>query len=113
MNLNKRTLIRIRKERERKNISQQAVAKQLHISVSAYSRLENGEVALTLDMIEKISHALLIPMAGLLDLETPNRHTSITIRLEHMQPLKLFMDTENLLRFKTFVKGLHAERHHT
>lgn len=60
-NLHKRTkevLYNIRKIREGKNFSQKAVATELDLGAKAYSNIETGESALTVDKMFKIADVL-------------------------------------------------------
>jgi transcriptional regulator with XRE-family HTH domain len=66
--MNSKTAVKIKEARIAKNISQNAIAKKLNMSDSAYSRLENGEVQITLTQIEKISQELSISITELLSL---------------------------------------------
>jgi transcriptional regulator with XRE-family HTH domain len=68
MNLNNKTAVKIKEAREAKNISQQAMAKRLAMSDSAYSRLENGKVQITLNIVEKLSQELSVSITELLSL---------------------------------------------
>jgi transcriptional regulator with XRE-family HTH domain len=69
MDINNKVATKIKEIRDHKNISQAAIAKQLEISTSAYSRLESGEVQITLNILEKISQLLEVNIVELLDLK--------------------------------------------
>jgi len=56
--MNTRIGMRIRTLRTSKGISQEAIADMLHISQSAYSRIENGESNNWVNLIEKICNVL-------------------------------------------------------
>ncbi len=58
---------RIRKARERKGISQEAMALELEITQSNYGRLEKNDTRLTVPKIQKIAKVLDIPIAYLFD----------------------------------------------
>ncbi len=68
MTLNDKTAIKIKELREAKNFSQSAFAKMLSMSNSSYSRLENGEIQISLNVVEKISQQLQIPIIEILNL---------------------------------------------
>jgi transcriptional regulator with XRE-family HTH domain len=70
MNLNNKTALKIKEARESKNISQTALAKELSISGSAYSRLENGEVQITLNILELLAEKLDLQVVELLGINT-------------------------------------------
>ncbi|MCG9911389.1 MAG: helix-turn-helix transcriptional regulator [Flavobacteriales bacterium] len=58
MSIQKQVCLNIRQLRNKKNISQEAVARELNIERSTYSRIELGKTDITLEMIEKISKVL-------------------------------------------------------
>lgn len=82
MNLNRRTINQIRKERETQNISQLFVAKKMHISVSAYSRIESGHVSITLTTIEKISGILQVSIENLLCLPRSTEMSQVSVNIQ-------------------------------
>lgn len=57
---------RIRKTRELKGLSQEFMAQQIHVSLSAYSRLERNEIQLTIDKLIRIASALNVSLDDLL-----------------------------------------------
>ena len=63
MNINELTASRIKEIRSSKNLSAENIAKELNISKTAYSQLENGHVEITLNRIEALSKILQIPLA--------------------------------------------------
>jgi transcriptional regulator with XRE-family HTH domain len=69
MTLNDKTAFNIKAAREDKNIKQAAFAKLLEMSASAYSRLENGEIQISLNVLHLISEKLNISIAELLELK--------------------------------------------
>lgn len=75
MELNKLVASRIREFREYRNISQKALAHKLRISISAYSRLESGNVQITLNILEKIANELSIPMSKIINIVTQEKKT--------------------------------------
>jgi transcriptional regulator with XRE-family HTH domain len=52
---------KIKKIRELKNFTQEAMADQLGISTRAYSKIESGETKLTIDRLNKISEIFKMP----------------------------------------------------
>ncbi|WP_143307827.1 helix-turn-helix domain-containing protein [Chitinophaga vietnamensis] len=57
------TIKRLRMER---NLTQEYIAQELDISQNAYCKLENGQVNITIDRLEKIAGILGTPLATLL-----------------------------------------------
>ncbi len=62
MTTNQQTAIRIREERLKQNITQQAIADHLGIDISSYSRLENGAVEITITRLEAIAEFFKVPI---------------------------------------------------
>jgi transcriptional regulator with XRE-family HTH domain len=69
MTLNDKVAVRIKDLREDKNLLQSKFAKQINMSTSAYSRIENGEVQITINMMEKIATALQVTLSEILNLQ--------------------------------------------
>ncbi|MFN8339200.1 MAG: helix-turn-helix transcriptional regulator [Saprospiraceae bacterium] len=80
MTTNQQTAIRIREERLRQNITQQAVAEYLGIDISTYSRLENGTVEITISRLEAIAEYFKVPVVTLLP---ANLNSSNTYYIEN------------------------------
>ena len=76
MTTNQQTAIRIREERLRQNITQQAVAEYLGIDISSYSRLENGTVEITISRLEAIAEYFKVSVVTLLP---PNLQATVNI----------------------------------
>lgn len=70
--LNSKTAIRIKAIREQKNLRANAIAKQMNVSPSVLSRIENGEVQITLNLLEKVSVVLETSMQELLQIKDSN-----------------------------------------
>ena len=66
MTTNQQTAIRIREERLKQNITQQAIADHLGIDISSYSRLENGTVEITITRLEAIAEFFKVPAIKLI-----------------------------------------------
>ncbi len=106
--------VRIRKARERKGISQEAMALELEITQSNYGRLEKSDTRLTVPKIQKIAKVLDITVAYLFDEksakiitqhnnENPqayNVDTIINSDKEHINTLK-----DEILFLRTLLKG--------
>ncbi len=59
----------IKKLRELKNISREWLAEKAEMSLSGYSKLERGEVDLTLTRVQKISEALGVSVSQVLNFD--------------------------------------------
>ena len=59
----------IKKFRELKNITREQVAAALDMSLSNYSKIERGEIDLTLSKIEKISQLLEVDLSQILNFD--------------------------------------------
>ncbi|MCC9065294.1 helix-turn-helix domain-containing protein [Flavobacterium piscisymbiosum] len=60
----------IKKFRELKDITREAIASDLGMSVSNYSKIERGEIDLTLSRIEKIAQILGVDLSQILNFDT-------------------------------------------
>ncbi|MDR0802258.1 helix-turn-helix domain-containing protein [Fluviicola sp.] len=67
----------IRTARKNKGISHEAMAVNLGISQTAYTKIERGETKLTVDRLQKIAEILEMKLAELLDPEPPSFHQEI------------------------------------
>lgn len=76
MNLNKRTAFKIRALRHRLGYTVEAMAKDLNISKTAYSRMENGHIEITLSKIEALAHKYNIAISDIV----PATKTDNTIK---------------------------------
>ncbi len=70
MNINDQVAAKIKEIRESKNVSQATFAKQIGMSNSAYSRIESGEVQLTVVVLEQISEKLNVSIFELMDFKS-------------------------------------------
>lgn len=77
MTTNQQTAIRIREERLKQNITQQAIADHLGIDISSYSRLENGTVEITITRLEAIAEFFKVPAVTFLPSSFQNSGTFI------------------------------------
>ncbi len=72
MNINQLTTSRIKEIRTEKGLTAEAVAKELDISKTAYSQLENGKVEITLNRIEKLAQIFNISVSDFIPAEVNN-----------------------------------------
>jgi transcriptional regulator with XRE-family HTH domain len=63
---------KIRSLREEKNLSQDDMAKKLHMSLNGYSRIERGETKVSVLKLEKIAKALEVDLIELIPLDGKN-----------------------------------------
>lgn len=68
--------VKIKQLREQKNYTQDYVAEKLGVSQNAYSRLENGQIKLSVEKAEKLSTILEAPIWDIIGSEAPNFHIS-------------------------------------
>jgi transcriptional regulator with XRE-family HTH domain len=59
----------IKKFRELKNVTREQIASKLNMSLSNYSKIERGEIDLTLSRIERISEILEIDLSQILNFD--------------------------------------------
>jgi transcriptional regulator with XRE-family HTH domain len=67
-----RALKNIRKFRELKNITREQLASDLELSASGYSKIERGEIELTLSRLFQIAEALDVDIAQILNFDVQN-----------------------------------------
>ncbi|PSL47553.1 helix-turn-helix protein [Chitinophaga niastensis] len=68
----------IRKLRMERNLTQEYIAHELDISQNAYCKIENGQVNITVDRLEKIAAILETPLAVLFqDVDPPVTETVV------------------------------------
>lgn len=65
---------RVRAARQKKNLTQQAIADMLSISPSHYSNIEMGKVNVGLDILYRLATILDVSVDGLLMLKVPDRN---------------------------------------
>lgn len=65
----KQAIDNIKKFRELKNLTRDEVAEKLEMSVSGYSKLERGEVELTINKLYKISEILDVDVSQILNFD--------------------------------------------
>lgn len=68
----KKVFDNIKKFRELKNLTRDQVAADLNMSLSGYSKLERGEVDLTLGKLNKISQVLNVSISQILNFDVSN-----------------------------------------
>lgn len=62
----------IKKFRELKNMTREFVASELDMSVSGYSKIERGEIDLTLSKLQKIADVLAVSTSEILNFDATN-----------------------------------------
>ena len=62
----------IKKFRELKNITRETIAAELKMSLSNYSKIERGEIDLTISRIQEIANILEIDMSQILNFDATN-----------------------------------------
>jgi transcriptional regulator with XRE-family HTH domain len=62
----------IKKFRELKNLTREFVATELEMSVSGYSKIERGEIDLSISKLQKISEVLKVPTNEILNFDVTN-----------------------------------------
>ena len=62
----------IKKYRELKGLTREVVASELDMSVSGYSKIERGEIDLTLTKLQKISEVLGVSASDILNFDVTN-----------------------------------------
>jgi transcriptional regulator with XRE-family HTH domain len=67
-----KALMNIRKFRELKNITREQLASDLELSASGYSKIERGEIELTLSRLFQIAEALEVDIAQILNFDVHN-----------------------------------------
>lgn len=70
--LNSKIASKIKAIREQKNLRANAVAKQMNVSPSVLSRIENGEVQITVNLLEKVLVVLETSIHELLQIKDSN-----------------------------------------
>lgn len=66
MNINALAAFKIKQLRHKLGLSSEAMAKDLGISRTAFSQLENGKVEITLNRIETIANRYAVPLSELI-----------------------------------------------
>lgn len=70
MNINKLTASRIKELRAEKGFTAEAVAKELNISKTSYSHLENGKVEITLNRIKSLAQVFNVSVSEIIPANT-------------------------------------------
>ena len=68
----KKIIGNIKKFRELKNLTRDQIATDLNMSLSGYSKLERGEVDITLSKLNRISHVLDVSISQILNFDVSN-----------------------------------------
>jgi len=84
---------KIRKIRELKNYTQAYMADQLGIARESYGRLENGESAMKLDVLEQIANVFQVKIEDIINLDTNtvyyhiNNNSGTNIGINHIDKM--------------------------
>jgi transcriptional regulator with XRE-family HTH domain len=68
----KQVIDNIKKFRELKNVTREHIASELEMSLSGYSKLERGEVDLTLSKLYRIAEVLEVSVSQILNFDVTN-----------------------------------------
>ncbi len=60
---------KIRKIREIKGLKQEAVAKEIGLTLNAYGKLERGETRLSVERLQQISNVFEVPVTSILEMD--------------------------------------------
>lgn len=101
----------IKKLRELRNFSQQALAAELEISQKQMSRIENDEVSPTLELVSKICEALNVRLQELLNFNESNIFNNI-ITKQHGGEFVAYNGTE-INQIKALYEKLLTEKERT
>jgi transcriptional regulator with XRE-family HTH domain len=78
-------LLKIKTIRRLKNISQQKIADELHISQRNYSKIERGEISLSVERLMQIASILKCPFVDIISLPLENL---VTTQISMQGPVK-------------------------
>ncbi len=107
---------KLKKLRELKNLTQEYVANQLEITQSNYSRIENNEIELSLNKLEKIADVLEMKPEEILAFDekyifnlmhNENAYSGVTINNYYNQELKTL--NEKIAKLEALVKLLESK----
>lgn len=102
----------IKKLRELRNFSQQALAAELEISQKQMSRIENDEVSPTLELVSKICEALNVRLQELLNFNESNIFNNINNTKTGDYTSNTYVNTE-IDQIKALYEKLLAEKERT
>jgi transcriptional regulator with XRE-family HTH domain len=80
----------IKKFRELKNLTRDQLAEKLEMSLSGYSKIERGEVELTISKLYKIAEVLEVPISQILNFDA-----SQIFNVSHNENINGFVVSEN------------------
>jgi transcriptional regulator with XRE-family HTH domain len=111
MNLNQLTASKIKDIRRNLGFTTEAMAKDLGISKTAYSQMENGKVEITLSRIEMIAGICNIPVTEIIPVTSPNQQVingsgNYNSAATHNGDNNFFADAEDKLQ--SIVDNLNA-----
>jgi transcriptional regulator with XRE-family HTH domain len=107
MDLNAITASRIKNKREEINLKQAEFAKVIKMSPSAYSRLENGEIQITLNTLVIIAEALktsIVELIQVKDSEIYNNHNNTIVQQGHVSVLNIHLTPEQFSNLEGIFK---------
>lgn len=98
----------IREKREAMKIIQSAFAKMIGMSASSYSRLENGEIQITINTLKKISDAMNVSVIEVLNIATSNTYNfndnKNILQVGHSQTLNIHLTSEQFSQLEKILK---------
>lgn len=107
MNVNSLTANRIKEKREDLKIKQSVFAKQIGMSPTAYSRLENGETQITINTLVLISDALKTTISDLVQLKETavyNFSRNNIVQQGSSHTLNLNLTPDQFLAFESIIR---------
>ena len=94
--MRRHTCEKIKYYRRIHKFSQGDMADKLWMSKRAYIRLENGETALTLDRLHRISKIFTVPISGLIGMESPVRNEELLREFNSMNQQRMLNEQKIL-----------------
>jgi transcriptional regulator with XRE-family HTH domain len=105
MDINSLTAYRIKEKRKEKELNQNDVASLINLSLSAFSRLENGEVDINLKTLEKIAQVLKVSISELIyqkNIDQNFRHCNINaVFYKNNHNINIVIDKDDLNKVLT------------
>lgn len=99
----KEVIERIKQKRKDLRLTLKEVSDKMELTTAGFSKIENGDVALTLDRLQQIAHVLGVPVSELLGIDvTPQNNPSNEeiekIRQENNELKETLKDKNNLIK---------------
>lgn len=98
--INQKVCARIKSARLSKNKSQSDLAKALHLTTTAYNRIENNKTQLTITMLFQIAHFLELTISDLLELRHLCQSKEINTAIDINQDQNILHLSINLKELK-------------